>query len=53
MTVNTVGVSFDGNRHRQRRLQPWVAHNFAPTSFEGFSITSVESIEIYRTTSPD
>ncbi len=48
-----VGVSFDGNRIASADYNRGGGTTSRATSFEGFSITSVESIEIYRTTSPE
>ena len=48
-----VGVAFDGNRTASADYNRGGGSASRATSFEGFSITSVDSIEIYRTTSPE
>jgi iron complex outermembrane receptor protein len=48
-----VGVSFDGIRTASADANRGGGDASRATSFEGFSITSIESIEITRTRSPD
>ena len=48
-----VGVSFDGMRTASADANRGGGDASRATSFEGFSITSIESIEISRTTSPE
>jgi iron complex outermembrane recepter protein len=48
-----VGVSFDGIRTASADANRGGGDASRATSFEGFSITSIESIEINRTRSPD
>ncbi len=53
MDSQYVGVSFDGIRSASADANRGGGTASRATSFEGFSITAVESIEINRTTSPD
>lgn len=53
MDSQYVGVSFDGVRIASADSVRGGAENGRATSFEGFSITAVESIEITRTTSAE
>lgn len=48
-----VGVSFDGVRNASADANRGGGSASRATSFEGFSITSVESVEINRTASPE
>jgi TonB-dependent receptor len=48
-----VGVSFDGMRSASADANRGGGSASRATSFEGFSITSIESIEINRTASPE
>jgi iron complex outermembrane receptor protein len=48
-----VGVSFDGNRTASADANRGGGSASRATSFEGFSITSIDSIEINRTSSPE
>jgi TonB-dependent receptor len=48
-----VGVSFDGLRTANADANRGGGSNSRATSFEGFSITAVDSIEINRTASPE
>jgi TonB-dependent receptor len=48
-----VGVSFDGMRSASADQNRGLGAASRATSFEGFSITAVESIEINRTASPE
>jgi TonB-dependent receptor len=48
-----VGVSFDGMRSASADANRGGGASSRATSFEGFSITSIESIEINRTASPE
>ncbi|MBI5771477.1 MAG: TonB-dependent receptor [Verrucomicrobia bacterium] len=53
MDSQYVGVSFDGMRSASADANRGGGEASRATSFEGFSITAIESIEINRTTSPD
>jgi TonB-dependent receptor len=53
MDSQYVGVSFDGIRSASADANRGGGTNSRATSFEGFSITAIESIEINRTTAPD
>jgi iron complex outermembrane recepter protein len=53
MDSQYVGVSFDGIRSASADANRGGGANSRATSFEGFSITAIESIEINRTTAPD
>jgi iron complex outermembrane receptor protein len=53
MDSQYVGVSFDGMRSASADANRGGDANSRATSFEGFSITAIESIEINRTTAPD
>ncbi|MEY2880615.1 MAG: hypothetical protein RLZZ15_2995 [Verrucomicrobiota bacterium] len=53
MESQYVGVAFDGQRIASADSVRGGAENSRATSFEGFAITAVESIEISRTTSAD
>ncbi|HEY1110083.1 MAG TPA: carboxypeptidase regulatory-like domain-containing protein, partial [Opitutaceae bacterium] len=53
MDSQYVGVSFDGMRSASADANRGGGANSRATSFEGFSITAIESIEINRTTAPD
>ncbi|PAW67165.1 MAG: hypothetical protein B9S34_06270, partial [Opitutia bacterium Tous-C1TDCM] len=53
MDSQYVGVSFDGVRSASADANRGGGTNSRATSFEGFSITAIESIEINRTTTPD
>ncbi|MDP3069596.1 MAG: TonB-dependent receptor [Opitutaceae bacterium] len=53
MDAQYVGVSFDGMRSASADANRGGGTNSRATSFEGFSITAIESIEINRTTAPD
>jgi len=53
MDSQYVGVSFDGIRSASADANRGGGTNSRATSFEGFSITAIESIEINRTTTPD
>ena len=48
-----VGVSFDGMRSASADANRGGGSSSRATSFEGFSITSIDSIEINRTASPE
>jgi TonB-dependent receptor len=48
-----VGVAFDGQRTASADANRGGGSNSRATSFEGFSITSIDSIEINRTASPE
>src|ERR1043165_10107542 len=48
-----VGVSFDGMRTANADANRGGGSASRATSFEGFSITSIDSIEINRTASPE
>ena len=48
-----VGVAFDGMRTANADANRGGGSNSRATSFEGFSITSIDSIEINRTASPE
>jgi len=48
-----VGVSFDGMRTASADANRGGGDASRATSFEGFSITAIESIEVSRTTSPE
>jgi len=53
MDSQYVGVSFDGMRSASADANRGGGTASRATSFEGFSITAIESIEINRTTAPD
>ena len=53
MDSQYVGVSFDGIRSASADANRGGGTNSRATSFEGFSITAIESIEINRTSAPD
>lgn len=53
MDSQYVGVSFDGIRTASADANRGGGENSRATSFEGFAITSIESIEISRTTSAE
>jgi TonB-dependent receptor len=53
MDSQYVGVSFDGMRSASADANRGGGSASRATSFEGFSITAIESIEINRTTAPD
>ncbi|MBI5688779.1 MAG: TonB-dependent receptor [Verrucomicrobia bacterium] len=53
MDSQYVGVSFDGIRSASADANRGGGTNSRATSFEGFSITAIESIEVNRTTAPD
>jgi iron complex outermembrane recepter protein len=53
MDSQYVGVSFDGVRTASADANRGGGENSRATSFEGFAITSIESIEISRTTSAE
>jgi len=53
MDSQYVGVSFDGQRTASADANRGGGENSRGTSFEGFSITAIESIEINRTTSAE
>jgi iron complex outermembrane receptor protein len=53
MDSQYVGVSFDGIRSASADANRGGGEASRATSFEGFSITAIESIEINRTTTPD
>jgi len=53
MDSQYVGVSFDGIRTASADANRGGGESSRATSFEGFSITSIESIEISRTTSAE
>jgi len=53
MDAQYVGVSFDGQRTASADANRGGGDSSRATSFEGFSITAIESIEISRTTSAD
>jgi iron complex outermembrane receptor protein len=53
MESRYVGVSFDGMRTASADANRGGGDNSRATSFEGFSITAIESIEVSRTTSPE
>ncbi len=53
MDSQYVGVSFDGVRSASADANRGGGAASRATSFEGFSITAIESIEINRTTTPD
>ncbi len=53
MDSQYVGVSFDGVRSASADANRGGGTASRATSFEGFSITAIESIEINRTTTPD
>lgn len=53
MEAQYVGVSFDGIRTASADANRGGGDASRATSFEGFSITSIESIEITRTRSPE
>ena len=53
MDSQYVGVSFDGIRTASADANRGGGDASRATSFEGFSITAIESIEVSRTTSPE
>ena len=53
MDSQYVGVTFDGIRSASADANRGGGTNSRATSFEGFSITAIESIEINRTSAPD
>ena len=53
MDVQYTGVSFDGMRSASADANRGGGASSRATSFEGFSITSIESIEVNRTASPE
>jgi iron complex outermembrane receptor protein len=53
MDSQYVGVSFDGMRTASADANRGGGDASRATSFEGFSITAIESIEVSRTTSPE